>query len=189
MILSDTDIRAAITFGEIGIADYREEQLRPASYDVTLSGTFLVSRRRNRSASTAPYPLSAPDPTAWEYRTVVDQGATFALAPGDFILGATQERFWLGPEICAQLQGKSTTGRCGVQIHATAGFVDPGFHGDLTLEICNIGHDTILLEPGVRIAQMIFHRLSSKAARPYGSSSQDRYQNQTGATAPRMERR
>lgn len=183
MILSDTDIKNATYTGDLGINPWREEHVRPASYDVQLGGQMLKAN----PDGCAPYSIADPNPEAW---TAVDlMKAPVYLMPGEFVLGSTIEWINLGPSICAQLQGKSTTGRCGIQVHATAGFVDPGFQGNLTLEISNIGNDTIILHYGEKIAQLIFHALQTRSARPYGSNQQDRYQGQFGATAPRPERR
>ena len=115
---------------------------------------------------------------------VVPEGEAFILHPGQFALGTTLERIALPDDILGKLEGKSTLGRLGLMIHSTAGYVDPGWDGELTLELSNVATLPIMLHPGMRIGQLSFERMSSPVERPYGSAQLgSHYQGQKGATA------
>ena len=178
-VLSDRDILTAIAAGEIAIAPFDAVDVQPASVDLHLDGTFRVFRN-NRYGFIDPR-VEQPDLT--EIERVAD-GEQFMLHPGEFVLGQTREKISLGNSLLGRLDGKSSLGRLGLLIHSTAGYVDPGWVGNLTLELGNVARLPIALYPGMRIGQISFHRMSSEVERPYGSSElRSRYQGQTEPTA------
>lgn len=159
-------------------------RLQPASVDVTLGGTVRVFEPPRRPGGRTVVRLDAiPDDLTDE----IDIGAGFRLRPGDFVLATTAEHVTLPANVCAFLHGRSTLGRLGLAVHCTAGLIDPGFAGHITLEVSNISAELILeLRPGDPIGQLTFERMSSAAARPYGSEGLgSRYQHQSGTTPPR----
>jgi dCTP deaminase len=167
-VLSDRDILTAIAAGEIAIAPFDAVDVQPASVDLHLDGTFRVFRN-NRYGFIDPR-VEQPDLT--EIERVAD-GEQFMLHPGEFVLGQTREKISLGNSLLGRLL-----------IHSTAGYVDPGWVGNLTLELGNVARLPIALYPGMRIGQISFHRMSSEVERPYGSSElRSRYQGQTEPTA------
>jgi len=181
VILSDGTIREALAAGRIGIDPLADGAIQPSSIDVRLSTQFRVFANHR-------YPmidLRAEQPDMTEL-IEVDIGSPFVLHPGEFVLGATLERITLPHDIVARLEGKSSLGRLGLVVHSTAGFIDAGFDGDVTLELSNIATLPILLYPGMRVAQFAFFALDKAAERPYGSSSTgSKYQGQSGPTASR----
>lgn len=183
MLLSDHDISRLIESGRINIDPYYPERLQPASLDVTLDCRFVQFRN-------APLPCidpQNPDPALF-VQTEIGTGNAFILQPNEFALAATIEHVSLPDDVAARLEGKSSLGRIGLMIHSTAGFVDPGWRGQLTLELSNFARLPIRLTYGMKIGQLSFIRLSSPAARPYGSAGLgSRYQGQTGPTPSRPE--
>ena len=180
-MLSDRDIALQIRRRRITIDPTPTlARLQPASIDVTLGDsvrTFDDSRYRQVRLD------AIPDDLTTEHH--IDAGG-FALRPGDFILATTAERIGLPNDICAFLHGRSTLGRLGLLVHATAGLIDPGYQGEVTLEVANIGELVLMLAPGQSIGQLTFERTSSKVLRPYGSHGLgSHYQGQVGATGPR----
>src|SRR5690606_10251661 len=117
---------------------------------------------------------------------IIDEGAAFTLHPGEFALGSTVERVRVPPDLVARVEGRSSIGRIAVVVHATAGFIDPGFDGEITLELSNLGRCAVKLYPGMRISQVVFHTMTSPAERPYGPSRGSKYQGQTGPVASRL---
>lgn len=181
MLLSDRDIRAEIDSGQISLDPYTPEMIQPASIDVRLDRTFRVFENHR-------YPNIDPAEEQPELtRPVEPVGADpFILHPGEFVLGGTYEQVALGETIAARLEGKSSLGRLGLLTHSTAGFVDPGFRGHVTLELSNVATLPIKLWPGMKIGQFCFFRLSSAAEYPYGSAAAgSRYQGQRGPTPSR----
>lgn len=182
MILSDQSIKSAISTGRIQISPFKEDQIQPASYDVRLDRRFLVFRN---------YKYTCIDPKAvqedlTELVEVADD-EPFIVHPGEFILGSTSERLGLAGDIAAQLGGKSSLGRLGLIVHATAGFIDPGFAGSITLELSNVANLPIRLYPGMKVAQVSFFAMTSPADRPYGHPDLgSKYKGQTRPTASRM---
>lgn len=181
MLLSDRDIRAAITAKRIVLEPYEPEMVQPSSIDVRLDRYFRVFENHR-------YPhidpsVDQPDLT----RLVEPEGAEpFVLHPGEFVLASTYEIVTLGDDIAARLEGKSSLGRLGLLTHSTAGFIDPGFSGHMTLELSNVATLPIKLWPGMKIGQLGFFALSSPAEYPYGSSRHgSRYQGQRGPTPSR----
>ncbi len=183
-VLSDRDIRTALEEGLIRIEPYDAQDLQPSSVDLHLDRAFRVFRN-NR------YPyidVRAPQPDLTELLTVADD-EPFILHPGEFVLGQTLEWVELPNDLVARLEGKSSRGRLGLLIHSTAGYVDPGWKGNLTLELSNVANLPIALYHGMRIGQIPFFRMSSEVDRPYGSPElRSRYQGQREPTASAFHR-
>lgn len=149
-------------------------QLQPASYDLRLGNEFMQLGNQVESID----PKELPE---WQSVVTVPEDDFFVLHPGECVLAATVEWFAFSNDVAGQLGGKSSLGRLGLQVHATAGFFDPGFSGHATLELSNIGRVSIRLYPGMKIAQMVFLRLESPCERPYGTVGLgSKYKDQTG---------
>lgn len=181
MLLSDRDIKVEIASGRVGVDPYLESMVQPSSIDVRLDRIFRVFENHR-------YPhidpsVEQPDLT----REVATEGdEPFVLHPGEFVLGSTFEVISLPDDVAARLEGKSSLGRLGLLTHSTAGFIDPGFSGHVTLELANVATLPILLWPGMKIGQVCFFRMTSPAEFPYGSSIYgSRYQGQRGPTPSR----
>ena len=183
-VLSDRDIRAALEAGDVAIRPYDAQDLQPSSVDLHLDRSFRVFRN-NR------YPfidVRAPQPDLTELLTVADD-EPFVLHPGEFVLGQTLEWVELPNDLVARLEGKSSLGRLGLLIHSTAGYVDPGWKGNLTLELSNVANLPIALYFGMKIGQISFFKMSSAVERPYGSPSLgSKYQGQSEPTASAFHR-
>lgn len=180
-LLSDHDIRAEIEAGRVRLDPYLPELMQPSSIDVCLDRFFRLFDN-HRYAMIDPS-VEQPDLTRLVEQ---DPDEPFVLHPGEFVLGSTAEAVTLPDDIAARLEGKSSLGRLGLLTHSTAGFIDPGFTGHVTLELSNVATLPITLWPGMKIGQMCFFRLSSPADHPYGSSETgSRYQGQRGPTASR----
>ena len=183
-VLSDRDIRAALEAGAIVIRPYDPKDLQPSSVDLHLDRRFRVFRN-NR------YPyidVRAPQPDLTEMVSVVDD-EPFILHPGEFVLGQTLEWTELPNDLVARLEGKSSLGRLGLLIHSTAGYVDPGWKGNLTLELSNVANLPIALYYGMKIGQISYFKMSSEVDRPYGSPDLgSKYQGQRGPTPSRYYR-
>lgn len=178
-VLSDRDLLAAIASGEVNVEPFDPADVQPASIDLHLDRSFRVFRN-NRYGFIDPR-ADQPGLTELEY---VGDGESFMLHPGEFVLGQTLERISVGTELLGRLDGKSSLGRLGLLIHSTAGYVDPGWVGNLTLELGNVARLPIALYPGMKIGQISFHRMSSPVERPYGSKElRSRYQGQSEPTA------
>lgn len=181
VLLSDRDIRAELESGRVVLDPYDADMVQPSSIDVRLDRYFrLFDNHRYAMIDPA---TEQPNLT----RLVeVDPDAAFVLHPGEFVLGATFEQVTLPDDVAARLEGKSSLGRLGLLTHSTAGFIDPGFTGHVTLELSNVATLPITLWPGMKIGQMCFFRLSSPAEQPYGAGATgSRYQGQRGPTASR----
>jgi len=183
MVLSDRDIRAAMSEGRIVIEPFDPRCLQPASVDVRLDSQFRVFR----SSRHAYIDLAKGVDDITELVTVDEApGSRFILHPGEFVLGSTLERVRLGNDIVSRVEGKSSLGRLGLLIHSTAGFIDPAWDGHITLELSNVNTIPITLYPRMRIGQLSFFELSSPAERPYGSPELgSSYQGQSGPTPSR----
>jgi len=178
-VLSDRDIRAALATGRVRIAPFDPADLQPSSVDLHLDRSFRVFRN-NRYAF---IDVRQPQPDLTELLSVEDD-EPFVLHPGEFVLGQTLEWVELPDDLVARLEGKSSLGRLGLLIHSTAGYVDPGWKGNLTLELSNVANLPIALYCGMRIGQISFFRMSSPVERPYGSSELgSKYQGQSQPTA------
>ena len=178
VILSDRSIRAEIAAGRIEIEPFDPAMVQPSSIDVRLDARFLVFRSHTRAVIDVKEDLT--DLT--ELVTITD-GDPFILHPGEFVLGSTAERVRLPDDIVGRIEGKSSLGRLGLLIHTTAGFVDAGFEGYLTLELSNVATLPITLYPGMKIGQISFLRMDGPAEFPYGSSALgSKYSGQVGPT-------
>ena len=186
MILSDVDIRQRIEKGEIVIdpLDDPDLQIQPASVDLKLGEEFLDFRLTNIPCI---HPNSENDVTEYVRKTIVKEGEEFILHPNDFVLGTTKERVEIPPDLIAHVQGRSSLGRLAVVIHATAGVIDPGYRGQITLELSNLGTAPVALTPGMRISQVIFTELNTPAKNPYGKGRESTYQAQEGPQASKIQ--
>ena len=181
MLLSDRDIRAEIAAGRLGIDPFDDGLVQPSSVDVRLDNLFRVF---NNTRYTHIDPSIRQD----ELTTLVEpkEGEPFVLHPGEFVLGSTYERCTLPDDLAGRLEGKSSLGRLGLLTHSTAGFIDPGFSGHITLELSNVANLPITLWTGMKIGQLCLFRLTSPALHPYGSAEYgSRYQGQRGPTPSR----
>lgn len=181
MLMSDRDIRAELESGRIGLHPLEMSLLQPSSMDVRLDRFFRLFDNHK-------YPYIDPaEPQEELTRLVeVEPDEAFILHPGEFVLGSTFEQVTLPDDVAARLEGKSSLGRLGLLTHSTAGFVDPGFTGHVTLELSNMATLPIKLWPGMKIGQLCFFKLSSPSENPYGSAKYgSRYQGQRGPTASR----
>ncbi|AEN04752.1 dCTP deaminase [Halolamina sp.] len=185
MILSDQDILRRLEVGDLVIEPLEDidMQVQPASVDLRLGEQFLEFQRTNIPCI---HPNRAEEVGDYVSETVVQEGDEFILHPGDFVLGTTTERVEIPPDLIAHVQGRSSLGRLAVVVHATAGIVDPGYEGQITLELSNLGTAPVALSPGMRISQLIFTELSSPAERPYGVDRDSKYQGQSGPQASRI---
>ncbi len=179
MVLSDRDIRAEIAAGRIVIDPFIPEAIQPSSVDLHLDRRFRVFRN-----SRYPYiDVRVDQPDMTELVEIAGDDP-FILHPGEFVLGSTLERVELPNDLVARLEGKSSLGRLGLLIHSTAGYVDPGWEGNLTLELSNVANLPITLYDGMKIGQISFQRLSSPAEVGYGEASiGSKYRGQRDPTA------
>ena len=183
-VLSDGTIRALVDAGRIKIDPWDPGMVQPASVDLRLGGSFRVFHNHRITA------VDLGDPPAELTEPVrVEEGGTFVIHPGEFCLGRTEEWVELPDDVVARIEGKSSLGRLGLVVHATAGFCDPGWKGTLTLELNNLTRVPIKLYPGLLIAQLSFMGLDRPAERPYGSPDLgSHYQGQVAATESRYMR-
>jgi dCTP deaminase len=182
-VLSDGTIRRLVSEGHVVIEPWDETMVQPASVDLRLGTSFRVFHNHRISA----IDLADPPKNLTELVEIADTDS-FVIHPGEFVLGRTQERVELPNDIVARIEGKSSLGRLGLIVHATAGFVDPGFKGTLTLEITNLTRVPIILWPGKPIAQLSFMTLDAPALRPYGHPELgSHYHGQVEATESRYE--
>jgi dCTP deaminase len=181
VLLSDRDIRAEIDAGRVVLEPFDSAMIQPSSVDLRLDRLFRVFENHR-------YPHIDPAEDQPDLTRLVepDDDEPFILHPGEFVLGSTYEVITLPDDIAARLEGKSSLGRLGLLTHSTAGFIDPGFSGHVTLELSNVATLPIKLWPGMKIGQLCFFRLSSPAEHPYGSERYgSRYQGQRGPTPSR----
>ena len=181
MLLSDRDIRAELASGRVILDPFDAELVQPSSIDVRLDRYFRLFDNHK-------YPHIDPAEDQPHLTRLVqpDGDESFILHPGEFVLASTYELVSLPDDVAARLEGKSSLGRLGLLTHSTAGFIDPGFSGHVTLELSNVATLPIKLWPGMKIGQLCLFRLSSPAEHPYGSARYgSRYQNQRGPTASR----
>lgn len=184
MLLSDRDIKQELADGRIGLEPSDPQMVQPSSVDVRLDRYFRLFDNHK-------YPFIDPAVDQPELTRLIEvrPDEPFILHPGEFALGATFERVTLPDDVAARLEGKSSLGRLGLLTHSTAGFIDPGFTGHVTLELSNVATLPIKLWPGMKIGQLCFFRLSSPAENAYGSGPYgNRYQGQRGPTASRSSR-
>jgi dCTP deaminase len=182
-VLSDGTIRRLLEEGRLRIDPWDPQMLQPASVDLKLGSSFRVFH--NHRIQTID--IADPPRDLTEHVTISDE-ETFVIHPGEFVLGRTDEWVELPDDLVARIEGKSSLGRLGLIVHATAGFVDPGFQGTLTLEITNFNNVPIVLRPGLPIAQLSLIGLDAPAERPYGHPELgSHYQGQSDATESRYE--
>lgn len=178
MLLSDRDIRREVQADRVVIEPFDEAMVQPSSIDVRLDRFFRVFENHK-------YPYIDPSVEQPELTRMVqtDGGEPFILHPGEFVLASTYEVITLPDDVAGRLEGKSSLGRLGLLTHSTAGFIDPGFSGHVTLELSNVATLPIQLWPGMKIGQLCLFRLESPAEHPYGSNVYgSRYQGQRGPT-------
>ena len=181
MLLSDRDIRKEISDGRVGVEPFDEAMIQPSSVDVRLDKFFRVFE--NHKYSVIDPSIEQPELTR---EVVAEDGEHFILHPGEFVLASTYEVITLPDDIAGRLEGKSSLGRLGLLTHSTAGFIDPGFSGHITLELSNVANLPVKLFPGMKIGQLCLIKLSSPAEHPYGSAIYaSRYQGQRGPTPSR----
>lgn len=185
MILSDRDILARLKAGDLVVdpLDDPAVQVQPASIDLRLGSEFLVFRNPH-----IPFvDTRAPSVAEYTETLTIKEGGQFILHPGEFALGSTFERVRIPPDLVAKVEGRSSLGRLALIVHATAGFIDPGFEGHITLELSNLGRVPVALYPMMRISQIALHQMTSPADRPYGSAGRgSKYQGQRGPVASRI---
>ncbi len=184
MIFSDRTIKEALAEGRIGIDPLEPSYIQPSSVDLRVDRGFRVFENHRHPA------IDPRSPQEDITKLIeVDEDEPFMLHPGEFVLGSTLERVRLGLDVVARLEGKSSLGRLGLLIHSTAGFVDPGFEGSITLELSNVSTLPIAIYPGMKIGQISFYQLTTPADHPYGSPELgSKYQGQTGPTPSRSHR-
>lgn len=181
MLISDRDIRQELNNGRIVLEPYDEAMIQPASVDVRIDRFFRLFDN-HKYAHIDP----AKDQSELTHLVEVNPNEPFILHPGEFVLGSTYEKVTLPDDVAARLEGKSSLGRLGLLTHSTAGFIDPGFSGHVTLELSNMATLPIMLWPGSKVGQLCFFRLSSATEHPYGDGAYgNRYQGQRGPTASR----
>lgn len=179
MILSDRDIRNRLEADgglEIDEMDL-ENQLQPASLDIRLGHEF---------AKTPNDQIIDPENEDVEYNRFLVDHKGYVVDPGEFLLGTTKETIKLPRDLVAKVEGRSSYGRLGVIIHATAGFIDAGFQGQITLEISNIASSSVRLRPNTRIGQLVFHQLDTPSEVPYGDKPDAKYQGQQGPVGSKL---
>ncbi len=181
MIFSDRSIREAIAAGKVEIDPFEPSHVQPSSVDLRVGNGFRVFVNHRYSK------IDPRDPQADLTQLIeVGENEPFMLHPGEFVLGTTLERVSIGRDIVARLEGKSSLGRLGLLVHATAGYVDPGWQGHITLELSNVATLPIAIYPGMKIGQISFYQMTTEADVPYGSPELgSKYQGQTGPTASR----
>lgn len=181
MLLSDRDLLAEMNAGRVAVEPFDEAMIQPSSIDVRLDRWFRVFENHR-------YPHIDPSIEQADLTRLIEPEGDepFILHPGEFVLGSTYEVVTLPDDIAGRLEGKSSLGRLGLLTHSTAGFIDPGFSGHVTLELSNVATLPIKLYPGMKIGQLCLFQLSSPAEHPYGSAKYgSRYQGQRGPTPSR----
>ncbi len=175
-MLCDSDLAKAVIDGRVGIEPFDPQLIQPASVDVRLDNRFLRFRGGTRHAFI--------DPAVEQPELTEDVCCEpYLLQPGEFVLGSTREKVTVADDLCVRLEGKSSLGRLGLMVHSTAGFIDPGFSGTITLELMNLARMPIKLYPGMRVAQLCVLEMSRAATYPYGRAAGNKYQGQDGPVA------
>jgi len=186
MILSDTDLLERLAEGDLVIdpLDDIDQQVQPASIDMRLGSEFLEFQRTNIPCI---HPNREKEVDQYVRETHVEEGEEFILHPGDFVLGTTKEHVEIPADLAASVEGRSSLGRLAIVVHATAGWVDAGWRGQITLELSNLGAAPVALSPGMRVSQLVVSELKSECTRPYGSARGSKYQDQVGPKASRIQ--
>ena len=181
MILSDRTLREEIAAGRIVLDPFEPANVQPSSIDLRVDRYFRVFR--NHTSRVIDVKQNQEDLTEL---VEIAEDDCFILHPGEFVLGSTAERVTVPDDLVARIEGKSSLGRLGLLIHSTAGFIDPGFDGHITLELANVANLPITIYPGMKIGQVSFLRMTTPAEHPYGSSTiGSKYQGQRGPTPSR----
>jgi dCTP deaminase len=185
VILSDRDLALRLKRGEIKIqpAPDPETQIQPASIDLRLGYDFQTFNHTQQAL------IDPADPESFSHLTNLvrlKEGERFIVHPGEFVLATTLEHVEIPDDLVARLEGRSSIGRLGIVIHSTAGYIDPGFRGAITLEISNLGRIAVALYPGMRICQMAFEEMSSPVSEGYGMKRTAKYQGQQTTTVSRL---
>jgi dCTP deaminase len=181
VILSDRSIREALAAGRIVIDPLDEACLQPSSIDVKVSHLFRVFRNHSYAVIDVKKELAGLTELV-----EMKSDEAFVLHPGEFVLGSTLERVAIASDLVARVEGKSSLGRLGLLIHSTAGFIDAGFDGHITLELSNVANLPITIYPGMKIGQVSFMTMTTPADKPYGSGARgSKYQGQRGPTPSR----
>ncbi len=181
MILSDRTLREQIAAGRIIIEPFDDSCVQPSSIDIKISNLFRVFRNHTARVIDVKH-----DMTALTELVEIPADGVFMLHPGEFVLGSTLERVVVPNDLVSRIEGKSSLGRLGLIIHSTAGFIDAGFDGHVTLELTNIATLPITLYPGMKIGQVSFMQMTTPADKPYGSGAKgSKYQGQRGPTPSR----
>lgn len=186
MYLPDVAIMRRLEKGDLVIDPLTDpdQQIQPASVDIRLGNEFLEFNRSNISCI---HPDKEHEVDEYVDETIVEDGEEFILHPGDFVLGTTTEHVEIPADLVAQVEGRSSLGRLAIIVHATAGFVDPGYKGQVTLEMSNLGVAPVAVTPGMRIGQLVFSEMDEPADRPYGEERGSKYQGQKGPQASRIQ--
>lgn len=177
MLLHDKALRASIATDQLSIDPFDDSRIQPSSIDLTLDREFGVMLPSNQVID-----VKCDNSDRWNFITVPKAGC-FDILPGEFVLAATREVVGLGDSIAGRIEGKSSLGRLGLMVHSTAGFIDPGFTGQITLELSNMANAPIRLYPYMPIAQLAVFRMAGRVGRPYGLTGH--YNGQSGATPSR----
>jgi dCTP deaminase len=181
VILSDRTLREQLAAGRIVLDPFDENLIQPSSIDVRISHMFRVFRNHTAAVIDVKQDL-----TALTELVEISEDQAFMLHPGEFVLGSTLERLAVPDDLVARIEGKSSLGRLGLLIHSTAGFIDAGFDGHITLELANVASLPITLYPGMKIGQVSFMQMTTAADKPYGSGAKgSKYQGQRGPTPSR----
>lgn len=175
MILADKDIKKEVKGKRLVIDPYDQECVQPSTYDVHLSSEFRLFNNHETTC------IDLGKKQVITRKIDTKEKGKFILHPGEFVLGSTEEWFEIPDDLAAKLEGKSSLGRLGLVVHATAGYIDPGFKGHITFEISNLNSVPIVLYPGMKAGQMCFFRMTSEVERPYGTAG-NKYQGQKGPT-------
>lgn len=183
MVLSDIDIIERIGQGSLTIEPYKEDNVEPASVDLRLGEDHKLVRAEHISGDSGIVDAASASDDGLIYEELE---SPLTVSPGTFILTTTLERVEIPDDMVAHVLGRSSLGRLGISVHQTAGYIDPGFKGQITLELSNHGPAPVSLSPGQRICQIVFEELSSPALEPYGHEK-SQYQNQSGATESGMQ--
>ena len=186
MILSDADIIRRLEEGSLVVEplDDPDIQIQPASVDLRLGRTFLEFQHANIPCI---HPNSEQEVSEYVEEVDVGEDGEYILHPGDFVLGTTHERVEIPDDLIAHVEGRSSLGRLAIVVHATAGLCDPGYQGQITLELSNLGRAPVSLTPGMRISQLTFTELKTPADRPYGAERGSKYQGQEGPQASKIQ--
>jgi dCTP deaminase len=204
MILSDGDILRRVEEGDLLIEPLKDKdlQVQPASVDLRLGREFLEFKRTSvpcihpdRGEEVEDYVTKTSIPDIDGDQATLSgydaddrfEDSEFILHPGDFVLGTTMERVEIPDDLIAHVEGRSSLGRLAIVVHATSGIVDPGYKGQITLELSNLGQAPVALTPGMRISQLTFTELKNPAERPYGAERGSKYQHQSGPQASRIQ--